>query len=677
MRPQAEPRRLRLPAWLTGSPTALMLLVLGIYILTMSGHTYSPDEETMLETTRAVVEKGTWAMSPSRSLVQVPGIDGRTYSQYGPGQSLAAVPWVVVGRLVGTLFPPDQQGYPLRLVLGTYNALIAAGLVGLFAAMGLALGYSRRASMFSAGALAFATFLWPHSRTFFSETLVALCLFASFYLLAISLKPPAEPPTTRRLLWLVVLSGALFALAVATKVQYAVTLPAFLLYLAWRTLRPSQYNPQSAIRNPQLSAVGFWLLGLLIGALPLLLYNLEVFGNPLCTGYGSDPAGTLKTPLYEGAFGLLLSPGKGLLWYALPLVLTLWGWGRFARRHRAEAAFVAVLALPTLALFALYSFWPGDGSWGPRYLIPVLPFLMLPVLPVVQQAVRSPGQTASGRSTTTRRVAVASVVALGFLVNALGAVVNFDTYINVVNDDATRYWFPYASPIVGHKTLLEQRASEWRLRLLPQPGTTLFKSGFSYSEGDKASGEVLPRWTTGEGVMEVRPAAGASGPLSATLRLTDHRPPEMPRASVTILLDGNPVPAQAAPVADVPISTDYTFSMENRPTTFTIRTDTWNPSEVQEGGRNEVLGIKLDSVTLKQGNSALPNELVEAMPAPPYYPQPRWYYDPGTHHPADLWPVYMAETGMGRKAMLALGLPLIVVALGLIFVGWWGLSKRD
>src|SRR3954451_656011 len=101
-----------------------MLVVLGIYILTMSGHTYSPDEETMLAASQALVTQGTWELPPSKALVEVTGADGKRYSQYGPGQSLAAVPWVIVGRLVGGLFPKDQAGFPLRLVLASYNALV-------------------------------------------------------------------------------------------------------------------------------------------------------------------------------------------------------------------------------------------------------------------------------------------------------------------------------------------------------------------------------------------------------------------------------------------------------------------------------------------------------------------------------------------------------------------------
>jgi hypothetical protein len=685
-------QRLPRPRWTLG----LLLFVLGIYILTMSGHTYSPDEETMLEASRSLVEQGSWSMPASGSLVQVEGIDGRTYSQYGPGQSLAAVPWVAAGKLMGTLFPKDQAGFPLRLVLGTYNALITAGIVALFAALGLALGYSRRACLIGALALGFCTYLWPHGRTFFSEPLTALALFGSFYLLAKDRAHPAEgehvgPPLHA------IASGALFALAIATKVQYVVTLPAFLLYLTWRAwdTQKTQDNTQPKIQVPsgrpksKIQNSLFWLLGLTLGLLSLMLYNWLVFGSPLSTGYGLDAASTLTNPFFEGVLGLLLSPGKGLLWFALPLLLALWGWPRFARNHRPEAAFIITLALPVIGLFSLYSFWHGDGSWGPRYLIPMLPFLLLPVLEITDEGRRTKdeGSNESQARNILRppsfvlrplsRLLLSTVLALGFLVNMLGALVNFDTYINVVDDLNTRHWTARASPIFGHLNLLAQRTEEWSLRLMPGAGTTLFTGGFSYSEGDKARGDVLPRWTTGAGVMQIRPEIGIGPALNVTLRLSDHRPPELPRATVTILMEGTPTTVSTAPVPGQPVATDYTFSMQNRPTTLTIQSDTWNPSTVQEGGRDEDIGVKLESMSIIQEGRPFLNDLVDAMPAPPYYPQPRWYYDPGTHHFADLWPIYMVETGMGRKTMLALGLPFVALGALLVFFGWRGLKAGD
>ncbi|MFL5732615.1 MAG: hypothetical protein ACJ78Q_05380 [Chloroflexia bacterium] len=651
------------PARAAGNlPLTFMLIVLGIYILTMSGHTYSPDEETMLAASQALVTHATWELPPSKALVEVTGAGGKRYSQYGPGQSLAAVPWVLVGRLAGGLVPKELAGFPLRMTLATYNALVAAGICGLFVAAGLAFGYSRRAVLLAATALAFGTFLWPHSRTFFSEPLVGLCLFASFYLLT-----PNAPRWRAGLP--AILSGALFALAVATKAQYAIALPAFLVYLGCRVLPLGGYPLAGGGVSPKyLITPILWFLGLALGLAPLLLYNLAVFGGALTTGYGADFKGTFKTPLSEGAVGLLLSPGKGLLWYALPVALSIWGFRRFARSHPAEAAFVGVLAVSLVTFFGLYVFWPGDGSWGPRYMMPLLPFLMLPALEPLQAASQRSPTPGGGTRLALTRLAVAALIALGILVNALGALLNFDTYINVVNDDATRYWQIEASPILGHARLLGQRVQEAVTGAFPPPGTVLFKSGFSYSEGDKSKGELLPRWTTGAGEIDVR--APDSPNLTATLRLTDHRPPELPRAQVSILVNGSPTQAQAIPVKDRPISTDYTFPLPPGASHLTIRTDTWNPSKLQDGGRNEDLGVLLESITIASAGRPLNYNPVESLKPPPYYPQPRWYYDPGTHHLADLWLVYIAEANAGRKSLLALSLPIAILGLLFIAVGW-------
>jgi hypothetical protein len=191
-------------------------------------------------------------------------------------------------------------------------------------------------------------------------------------------------------------------------------------------------------------------------------------------------------------------------------------------------------------------------------------------------------------------------------------------------------------------------------------------------------GELLPRWTTGSGVLEIRPAGTTGTAVSVTLRLSDNRPPELPRSDVTILADGALIAAQMAPVEGQPASTDYTVSIASHPTTLTIQSDTWNPAALKINSRNEDLGLRLESVTVAQGSTILPNQLVEGTaPAPPYYPQPRWYYNPDTHHPADLWFLYMPETGMGRKAMLILGLPIVVVALLLIMIGGRALRSVD
>ena len=128
-----------------------------------------------------------------------------------------------------------------------------------------------------------------------------------------------------------------------------------------------------------------WLAA--VGLVPVaatIWLNVHWFGNPL----GGAPAlealhGTLhgvqgsvtKTP-WQGAAGLLISPSRGLLVYS-PVVLVavtslpvIWhaGW-RDLRR------WCAVGALLQFAAYACYSVWWGGHTFGPRYLLDILPAL--------------------------------------------------------------------------------------------------------------------------------------------------------------------------------------------------------------------------------------------------------------------------------------------------------------
>ena len=366
------------------------------------------------------------------------------------------------------------------------------------------------------------------------------------------------------------------------------------------------------------------------------------------------------------------------------MILALTGFARFARKHRAEAAFVAVLAVSLVSFFGLFHLWWGGGSWGPRFLVPLLPFAMLPALPTIQRSMPNANQNPKSKRPEgtrnpkwTRSAFVASIIALGFFVNLAGVLVNFDTYVNSGEDDDTRNWYPAASPILGHFDLLGQRLKprEGLLSLLKPPGTLFLRSGFSYSEGDKEQHEPLPRWTTGNGAIEFHPDL-SKGAVMATLRLADNRPPEMPRAAVTILANDKSVETQTAPVKDAPVSTDYTFPLTASPTRIEIRSNTWNPATSGAGARNEDLGVRLESISVTEGGTPRNYEIVETLPVPAYYPQPRWYYNTDTQHPADLWFVYMAEAGMGRKTMLAVAAPIVFVSLLCLFLGVRGLRSE-
>jgi len=123
--------------------------------------------------------------------------------------------------------------------------------------------------------------------------------------------------------------------------------------------------------------VALWLAG--IGA-----YNHVRFGSVLESGYG-DEASEFTEPFLTGLTGLLVSPGKGVLWYSPPLLLALAGSWLFARRRPDLALVITGMLAATLALYTRYYIWDGGGVWGSRFLLPLLPLLLLPAAEVIER----------------------------------------------------------------------------------------------------------------------------------------------------------------------------------------------------------------------------------------------------------------------------------------------------
>jgi hypothetical protein len=125
-------------------------------------------------------------------------------------------------------------------------------------------------------------------------------------------------------------------------------------------------------------------------------YNLIRFGGPLITGYLAEER--FATPFLEGLYGLTFSPGKGLFWYNPILFGALLAWPAFFRgggRHRTEALFVGLVVLVNLAFYAPWYLWWAGHGWGPRFLVTILPFAVLPLAPAFE-AVRGSRLLAAG-----------------------------------------------------------------------------------------------------------------------------------------------------------------------------------------------------------------------------------------------------------------------------------------
>ncbi len=119
-----------------------------------------------------------------------------------------------------------------------------------------------------------------------------------------------------------------------------------------------------------------------IGLAPSFAYNFVRMGTIFLPATKSAQfAGTsdLQGNIFYGLYGLLLSPNKGLFWFAPILLLlfaTPWTWAQFPKWLRQLTTALGVTAVTYILLIAKIRNW-GTFGWGPRYLVPVLPILFV------------------------------------------------------------------------------------------------------------------------------------------------------------------------------------------------------------------------------------------------------------------------------------------------------------
>ena len=80
-----------------------------------------------------------------------------------------------------------------------------------------------------------------------------------------------------------------------------------------------------------------------------------------------------------GEFGILFSPGVGLLFYAPILFTVFFSFPDFFKKHKPETFFILGIVAFFIIQMGSFGHWHGLVSWGGRYLIPCIPFLLLPL----------------------------------------------------------------------------------------------------------------------------------------------------------------------------------------------------------------------------------------------------------------------------------------------------------
>jgi hypothetical protein len=332
-----------------------------IFLATVSGHLYSIDGLQYFRVAERIVFDQSLAFHPPLYW------GGPITNPITPiGFSLAQMPAVLLAGLARPLQPGFSSALydsallykdPVYTLASWVNPLVVALTGALTFRIAERIGVTRRAAMLVAIATVLGSPLFFYARADFAQPLATLLVLGIVALLIDALQRRNVQPG--------LMTGAV-ALAVLTRpVDGALIAFAALVVLClplgdWRPLRDGR----------QLG--GEIAAGVLVGLAVMFAVNFIRFGSPFVSGYQAAFDGALLV----GLIFELASPGRGLLWYfPLALLAPIGAWVLWRRGLRHETA---ALIVPVLLYLPLYAEWPFNGwSYGPRYLVPVIPLLGL------------------------------------------------------------------------------------------------------------------------------------------------------------------------------------------------------------------------------------------------------------------------------------------------------------
>ena len=383
----------------------VFMIVFPVYMLIAGGH-YGGDALNNYLTTESMVMDGDLAIYDKPFEVEeikvgdslgVTGSDGKQYSPYGVGMPILQVPLFLAGLAISFVMRYLPQGYITFFTVSLTNTFISAFGVVLLVILLRQMGLKSKRAVVLGLVYAFSTAILVYSKTGFPEPALIMFLLLATVSLFKFTREEASPA------WLV-LSGAALGAMCLVKVYTVILLPVFAVYFFASSGERRKY---------------FWvtLVSFLVVFSIELVTNYIRFGGVFSTGYG--PAGEIArygNNFLKGIYYYWFSSGKGFFFYNLPLILGLFCWGSIYKERKKEFYFILSLVLIYVFFFAYFFKRGSIFSWGPRYIMPVAPLLMV---------------MASGLFRS--RLSLISFVGLsigGFFVQLPAAVMHYSSYID-------------------------------------------------------------------------------------------------------------------------------------------------------------------------------------------------------------------------------------------------------
>lgn len=320
------------------------------------------------------------------------GANGKYYSPTGLGYSLALLPAVFTADQFYNHFhvrPPEhfplQSDWIIQLAGSFTNAFFAAMLGIILLLYFLKLGLSKQQSLFMTLVSLFSTNLFIYGKDVLAHMMFTTLLMLTFYFIKIF----SIEKNQRYLL----LAGLSYGITAITYNQtFILSFPVlFTYYFMLNSLKTDLTSLKVILKH------SFFIF---IGLLPFIFIYLWFENLRARPTINLNDASSLfsillmsiRVPVsvfFEGLYGQLFSPGRSIFIYSPLLLIIPIFWAKLKNTAiKPELISFILLSIIYVIFYAtqysigkgdqgITALWHGEASWGPRYLLPLIPLGML------------------------------------------------------------------------------------------------------------------------------------------------------------------------------------------------------------------------------------------------------------------------------------------------------------
>jgi len=403
------------------------LILFAIYLLSFSGRFHVMDELAVFTAGHNFAQYGQADINPliwtNHWTPHPPGImsgDGNLYTKKAPGISFLVAPLVIIGHAV-----PKLNTIHLGLLT---NSIITAMTASLLVIWLSDLGYSPKIAMFTSLGYGLCTIAWIYARMLWGLTVLGLLI-----LIAVWAVYRAETVQKISRSWMIFLAGLAAALGPAFRFESAVIIIFIGVYL-FQKLNFSKKFPFLLI---------YGMPSLLVG-MGLLYFNYIRFVNLGETGYSQE---IMFHAPWTGAYSMLFSPGQGLFFYSPFMLLIFFGMrATWQRLDRSYFLLIATICLFNWLFYSSWFAWGGIWNWGPRFLLPILPLMMVFVAEALQAL----------SAYRLMRWGTWLLASISIMFNIFGMIVDFNEYFaHIESNEAFIFDIANFPPLANWRIFLE------------------------------------------------------------------------------------------------------------------------------------------------------------------------------------------------------------------------------